>query len=183
MPDLSTVNLAELVPLEQIVFWVMTALTIIGGIGVIASRSLFHSALFLVMSFAGVTGYYILLSAGFLAVVQLTVYIGAIAILILFAIMFSRRTMAADKQGQANQQWWLGLPIVAVMFLILMMVTGAVQWPVSELEPSGDMVEQLGFAFLGSYLIPFEVIGILLSVALIGGVILARDKVKEESQS
>jgi NADH:ubiquinone oxidoreductase subunit 6 (subunit J) len=69
------------------------------------------------------------------------------------------------------------------MFLILMTVTGAVQWPVSELEPSGDMVEQLGFAFLGSYLIPFEVIGILLSVALIGGVILARDKVKEESQS
>ena len=184
MPDLSTVVLAELVPLETIVFVVLTLMTLGGGVGVISSRSLFHSALFLILSFAGVAGYYILLSAGFLAVVQLMIYIGAIAILILFAIMFSRQAaMDPEHKGESNRQWWVGLPIVAVFFVVLISVVGSVSWPVSDAEPSGDMVEQLGVAFLGSYLIPFQVIGILLSIALVGGVILARDKVETEDMN
>lgn len=167
------------VPLVQIVFWVMTVFTIGGAIGVVSSRNLFHSALYLILSFFGVTGYYVLLSAGFLAVVQLMVYIGAIAILILFAIMFSRRLMALGE-SQANHQWWLSLPIALVLFLALLVTIGAVAWPVSDAEPTADTVLQLGLAFLGSYLIPFEVIGILLSVALIGAVILAREKTQAE---
>ncbi len=184
MPDLSEVVLSEVVPLQQIVFWVMTALTLIGGAGVVTSRSLFHSALFLVMSFGGVTGYYIILSAGFLAVVQLTVYIGAIAILILFAIMFSRRSMTDEVDGQSNKQWWYSMPIVSILFFVLVFVIGTVEWPITDTEPTVDMVEQIGLALLGGYLIPFQVIGILLSVALIGGVILARDHVEgEEAES
>ncbi|MCA9998692.1 MAG: NADH-quinone oxidoreductase subunit J, partial [Anaerolineales bacterium] len=91
MPDLSTVNsLSELVPLEQIIFIVVAIVTILGGIGVVAARTLFHSALALILTLFGVAIFYVLLSAGFLAVVQVMVYVGAIAILILFAIMFSR---------------------------------------------------------------------------------------------
>ena len=165
-------------PLTQIVFWVMTVCTIGGGIGVVSSRSLFHSALFLILSFFGVTGYYVLLSAGFLALVQLMVYIGAIAILILFAIMFSRHPMA--RTGQANRQWWLSLPVSIVLFVMLVTVAGSIDWPVSGVEPSGDMVQQLGIAFLGSYLIPFEVVSVLLSVALVGAIILAREKTEAE---
>ena len=77
----------------QIAFWFLTACTLGGGLGVVTSKNLFHSALFLILSLFGVAGYYVLLSAGFLAVVQLLIYVGAIAILILFAIMFSRRIM------------------------------------------------------------------------------------------
>ena len=179
MPDVSTIVLADLVPLELIVFIFFTLCTLLGGAGVVFSRTLFHSALSLILSLFGVAGYYVLLSAGFLAVVQVMVYVGAIAILILFAIMFSRSNNQPEK-GQSNHQWWISLPVVSVLFLILMFVIGSVAWPVSDVAPPSDMVEQLGVAFLGSYLIPFQVIGVLLSVALIGGVILARDRVDTE---
>ena len=92
-------------PIQQIIFWVLTVITLGGGIGVVSSNSLFHSALFLILSLFGVAGYYALLSAGFLAVVQLMIYVGAIVVLILFAIMFSRRLMGLDG-GQNNRQWW-----------------------------------------------------------------------------
>lgn len=166
------------VPLTQIVFWVMAVFALGGAIGVVSSRKLFHSALYLILSFFGVTGFYVLLSAGFLAVVQLMVYIGAIAILILFAIMFSRGMMAA--KSQANRQWWLALPITLVLFVMLVSIINSVNWPLSSVEPAADMVQELGLAFLGSYLIPFEVVSILLSVALIGAIILAREKTKAE---
>lgn len=168
------------IPIFEIVFWVMAVCAIGGAIGVVSSRKLFHSALYLILSFFGVTGFYVLLSAGFLAVVQLLIYIGAIAILILFAIMFSRGMMAA--RSQANRQWWLSLPIAIVLFVVLISIIGTVDWPLSDMEPSSNMVEELGIAFLGSYLIPFEVVSILLSVALIGAIILAREKMKEETK-
>jgi NADH-quinone oxidoreductase subunit J len=88
--------------------------------------------------------------------------------------------MMDASQSQANRQWWLAGPIVLVLFVILMAVVGSINWPVSDAEPSGDVIAQLGLAFLGSYLIPFEVVGVLLSVALIGAIILAREKTAAE---
>ncbi len=168
--------------ITQIVFFILTIFAIGGAIGVVTSRSLFHSALYLVLSLFGVAGYYVLLSAGFLAVVQLMVYIGAVAILILFAIMFSRQIMSADR-NQLNQQWWVSLIIAVLLLVVLVITVNAVEaWQISEAvaQPAENMVEQLGLALLGPYLIPFEVIGILLSVALIGAVILAREKTEAE---
>jgi NADH-quinone oxidoreductase subunit J len=178
MPDLSAFDPSQ-IPLVQLAFWAMTGCTLGGALGVVSSRNLFHSALFLILSFFGVTGYYALLDAGFLAVVQLFVYIGAISVLVLFAIMFARRMMDAT-QTQANHQWWLSAPIALVLFAIIMGVVASVKWPLSQAQPTNDTVLQLGLAFLGSYLIPFEVVGILLSAALIGAVILAREKVEAE---
>ncbi|MEM7031188.1 MAG: NADH-quinone oxidoreductase subunit J [Chloroflexota bacterium] len=178
MPDLSEI------PIQQTIFIVMALLTLAGGVGVVASRSLFHSALYLVLSFLGVSGLYILLSAGFLAVVQLMVYVGAVSILILFAIMFSREPMSpAGSRGQANTQWWLGLPIALTLFFAMFGVLASVEWPVKDVAPTQDSVQQLGEAFLGSYLIPFEIVSILLSVALIGAVMLAREKTEAEEAS
>jgi NADH-quinone oxidoreductase subunit J len=173
MPDIS-----------QIAFFIFSILAIGGAIGVVTTRRLFHSALYLVLSLFGVAGYYVLLSAGFLAVVQLMVYIGAIAILILFAIMFSRQGMAV-KQTQRNHQWWVSLIIAALLLVVLLLSVNAVDWNrnVTDAVPPDNMVELLGLAFLGSYLMPFMVIGVLLSVALIGAVILAREKTPEESES
>jgi len=167
------------IPFVQIAFWVMTACAIGGAIGVVSSPNLFHSALYLILSLFGVSGYYVLLSAGFLAVVQLVIYVGAIAILILFAIMFARRLMGYGE-GQSNHQWWLSLPVAAILFFVLLGVINSVNWPVSGAEPTEDSVMQLGLAFLGSYLIPFEVVSILLSVALIGAIFLAREKTEAE---
>jgi NADH-quinone oxidoreductase subunit J len=163
----------------QIAFWVFTVLVLGGAIGVVISKNLFHSALFLIVSLFGVAGYYVLLSAGFLAVVQVMVYVGAIAILILFAIMFSRRIMRAGEQTH-NRQWRVSLVVATVLFAVLTLAVNSISWPISDMLPTDDSVLQLGLAFLGSYLIPFEVVSVLLSVALIGAIFLAREKVKAE---
>ncbi len=108
-------------PADQIVlipiFVILTIMTLGGGLGVVSSRSVFHSALFLVLSLVGVVGYYVLLDAGFLAVMQLLIYVGAIAVLILFAIMLSRGLMA--RRHQSRPKW------------PLMTITPNVQKPIS----------------------------------------------------
>jgi NADH-quinone oxidoreductase subunit J len=163
----------------QIAWWFMTICVLGGAVGVVASNSLFHNALFLVLSLFGVAGYYVLLSAGFLAAVQLMVYVGAIAILILFAIMFSRQVMKPAEET-TNNQWFISVIAAAMLFSVLMVVVNATVWPVGDAAPSADSVTQLGLAFVGSYLIPFMVVGVLLSVALIGAIFLAREKTELE---
>ena len=168
-------------PIEQIVqifiFVILTLITLGGALGVVSSRNLFHSALFLVLSFAGVVGYYILLNAGFLAGVQLMIYIGAIAILILFAIMLSRGLMA-QRQSQRNEQWWIAALVTLLIFVVLAVMLWQVEWPVADaqaLAAPSTAIGQLGQALLGPYMIPFEVASVLLLVALVGAVILARE--------
>lgn len=162
---------------QIIVFAVLTLMTLGGGLGVVSSRNLFHSALFLVLSFVGVVGYYVLLDAGFLAAVQLLIYIGAIAILILFAIMLSRGLMA-QRQSQRNEQWWIAALVTLLTFVVLVVVLWQVDWPVADeqaLASPSVAISQLGQDLLGPYVIPFEVASVLLLVALVGAVILARE--------
>jgi NADH-quinone oxidoreductase subunit J len=83
---------------SQVIFIILSAVALIGAVGVVTNRNLFRSALFLVLSFIGVAGFYVLLEAEFLAMVQILVYVGAISILIIFAVMLSRRMMAPDTQ-------------------------------------------------------------------------------------
>ena len=163
----------------QIAWWAMTLCVLGGAIGVVISENIFHSALFLILSLFGVAGYYVILSAGFLAVVQVMVYVGAIAILVLFAIMFSRQIMRPNEKTE-NRQWLAGLIAASGLFAALLVVVNTVAWPVVDAQPGGDTILQLGLAFLGSYLIPFMVVSVLLSVALIGAIFLAREKVEAE---
>ena len=161
---------------RYIVFLLLTVMTLGGALGVVLSRNLFHSALLLVLSFAGVVGY-VLLDAGFLAAVQLLIYIGAIAILILFAVMLTRGLMA-KRQGQQNQQWLMAALVALLIFVVLAVVLWQVEWPVASeqaLASPNLSVSQLGQELLGPYVIPFEVASVLLLVALIGAVILARE--------
>jgi NADH:ubiquinone oxidoreductase subunit 6 (subunit J) len=163
---------------EQIIFIIISIITLGGGFGVAVTRNLYYAALYLIMALAGMAGFFVLLGAGFLAAVQVVIYIGAIAVLILFTIMLSRRLMTA-AEPQANAQWWLGGIVATLLFVVLVAVVTRVDWPIAEAEPAADTIVQLGVSFLGSYLIPFEVVSILLLVALVGGVILAREVDKE----
>ena len=159
---------------ERIVFIILTVMTLGGGLGVVTTRNLYYAALFLVLALNGMAGYFILLSAGFLAAVQVVVYVGAIAILILFAIMLSRRLMTTSEP-QANRQSWLAAIATPLLFLVLLFMLMKVNWPVSGDAPAADKLTQLGTSFVGGYVIPFEVVSVLLLVALIGAIILARD--------
>ncbi len=160
--------------IEQIIFLILTAVVLGGAFGVVSSRNILHSALFLVLSFAGVAGYYVLLQAGFLAAVQVLVYIGAIAVLILFTIMLSRRVMAAG-QTQSNSQWWISAVIAIVLGFLLLVIIGQINFPIHPAEVPENSTAQIGQLFLGGYVLPFELASILLLAALVGAVILARD--------
>jgi NADH-quinone oxidoreductase subunit J len=161
----------------QVVFIVLTGVTLIGAVGAVTSRKLFHAALFLVLSFIGVAGFYILLEAEFLAMVQLLVYVGAISILIIFAVMLSRRMMSSEVKVR-NEQWIWGLVTAVALFAILAFILLRVAWPVADTGvPDGVMIE-LGEALLDpeQYLLVFEVASVLLLVALVGAVVVARER-------
>jgi NADH:ubiquinone oxidoreductase subunit 6 (subunit J) len=167
---------------QIIVFAILTVITLGGGLAVVTSRNLFHAALFLILSLAGVVGYYVLLDAGFLAAVQLLVYIGAISILILFSVMLTHGLMAAG-QNQRNEQWWIAGLVVALVFVVLLVALWQVAWPVAgeeALKAPNVAIGQLGQALVGPYAIPFEVISVLLLVALVGAIVLARETTNEE---
>ena len=162
---------------SQVVFIILSLIALGGALGVVLNRNLFRSALFLVLAFVGVAGFYILLEAELLAMIQLLVYVGAISILIIFAVMLSKRMMSADFRAQ-NEQWIMGLVTAIALFGGLVFVILAVKWPVVEASVPADAITQLGRALINvdQFMLPFEVASILLLVALVGAVVIAREK-------
>ncbi len=162
---------------QHVVFIILSAIALIGALGVVLNRRLFRSALFLVLSFVGVAGFYILLEAELLAMIQLLVYVGAIAILIIFAIMLSRQAMATDDKV-LNEQWILGGIVAVALFAVLVYVLVQVNWPVVETAVPANSIQRLGEALVNpnGFVLPFEVASVLLLVALVGAVIIAREK-------
>jgi NADH-quinone oxidoreductase subunit J len=160
----------------QTVIFVICSLTTLGAaLAVVTSKNLFHSALFLILSFVGVAGLYILLEAGFLAVVQIMVYVGAISILIIFAIMLTRRLMAKDLV-QRNAQWGISGLVALLLFAVLGFVLLKVNWPVVGGDVSPESISILGQELMNTYALPFEVASVLLLVALVGSIIIARER-------
>jgi NADH-quinone oxidoreductase subunit J len=159
----------------QIIFLILSAITLGAAVAVVTSRNLFHSALFMVLSFVGVAGLYILLEAGFLAAVQILVYVGAISILIIFAIMLTRRLMAKDLV-QRNAQWAISGLVALLLFVVLAFVLLRVDWPVVEAAVSRESISILGQELMSTYVLPFEVASVLLLVALVGSIIIARER-------
>jgi NADH-quinone oxidoreductase subunit J len=180
--------------LEQIVFIVFGVITLGTGLVVVTNRNLFHAALAMMASFLGVAALYVLLDAGFLAAAQLLVYIGAISILVIFAIMMTRRLMQSHESS-FNSQWVMGVITALITFVLLVAVIGNF-WP---LEPAAgqllasrtevpdsilqDSTAALGRAFVNvdAFVIPFELASVLLLAALVGSVLLAWPRAEDES--
>jgi NADH-quinone oxidoreductase subunit J len=161
----------------QVIFIIISAAVLFGALGVVLMRNLFWAALCLVLSFVGVAGYYILLEVEFLAMVQLLVYVGAISILIIFAVMLSRRVMSPDFKS-LNEQWLFGLVTAIGLFAVLAYVLLQVSWPVFESALPPETISILGYRLVDPnyYLLVFEVASVLLLVALVGAVIIARER-------
>lgn len=167
----------------QIIFIIISAVTLISALIVVTNRNLFHAALALMLSFFGVAGLYVLLEAGFLAAAQLLIYIGAISLLILFAVMLTRRMMHTIEPPLNSQWLWSAVTAVLVFALFSLVITQT--W--TALEPmvvSDDVIRgsivQLGVWFVSAdhYVIPFEVVSVLLLAALIGAIIIAMPEKK-----
>jgi NADH-quinone oxidoreductase subunit J len=162
---------------SQLVFIVASAIALGGALGVVTTRNLFRAALFLVLSFVGVVGLFVLLEAELLAMIQLLVYVGAISILIIFAIMLSQRLMSPEFRAQ-NEQWLIALVAAVILFGLLLVVLLQVNWPIRPAEVPPDTISLLGQALVSpdQFVLVFEVASVLLLVALVGAVIIARER-------
>lgn len=168
--------------LEKIIFIILSVITLGSGLVVVIERNLFRAALYLVLALFGVAGLFVLLEAGFLAVVQIFIYAGAIAILIIFAVMLTRRVMNPDTP-QVNSQSAASVALAIVLFALLALVLapdqlqigdltlGGIAWPERADQTPTDITD-LGRALVDAeqYVVPFEVASVLLLVAMIGAV-------------
>lgn len=162
---------------EQIIFLIVAGFTLGSGLMVVTTRNLVHAALWLVATLFGVAVVFALLSASFLAVVQVVVYIGAIAILFIFAVMLTRKDLR-DRGPQMNPSWWAGALIAILVFAGLFVVLqgwGGGSATAAEIPDGFDAVAELGGQLISpdAFVLPFEVASVLLVAALVGAVYVA----------
>lgn len=168
------------IPFAQLIaFLVFSILTLGGAIGVVTNRNLFRGTIWLMVSLFGVAGFFVLLSAPFLAAVQVLVYIGAIAILFTFAVMLTRSLTSIRER---YNRLWPNLIGAVLLFIVLM---GGIIWPVwgGQLASPEVLAAQvtnttdLGLALVdgNGFVLPFEVSSLLLTAAMIGAIVIARE--------
>jgi NADH-quinone oxidoreductase subunit J len=164
----------------QVIFIITAVVTLGGAMMVVTARNLVHAALWLILTLFGVAVAFGLLSAPFFSVVQVVIYIGAISILMIFAVMLTRRTML-DTSRQVNRGWWLAGLLALVLFTALVSMLSSwdgFRTPMPALIGDTDMVVELGKALVSpnGYVLPFEVASVLLLAALIGAVVVAWER-------
>ena len=157
-----------------VMFFAVSALILVSSALVALSRNIIYSAFSLLFAFVGVGLIYAMLSADFLAVAQLMLYVGGILVLLLFAVMLTSRIGESKRSNQSSSRW-LALLVAAGLFCILATAVVRAPWKEHAGEPSfGPTTASIGNSLLGPYLLPFEVVSVLLVVGLIGAVVVAR---------
>ncbi|HQA06979.1 MAG TPA: NADH-quinone oxidoreductase subunit J [Syntrophomonadaceae bacterium] len=160
--------------MNDAVFIILGFITLLGAVGVVSFTNIVHAALSLVMSFLGVAGLYFQLQAEFLGLVQIMVYAGAISVLIIFAIMLvmDRDPDQTNVSHKVNR-WWGGL--IALLFAAFIGFAIRESHFTGQAASTGaDRLGQIAELVLGNYVIAFEVAAILLLVAVVGAIILAK---------
>jgi NADH-quinone oxidoreductase subunit J len=164
---------------QNIFFYIFAALIVSAALAVVTTKNVVRAALYLVSVFVGVVAIYMLLAAEFVAVTQILVYIGAIIVLMLFGIMLTRARIGRDVD-LTHDSWWLGA-ITAVALLGVMGYSLIDAFDDTALprdtqinDVAGSNSATVGDAIFSQYLIPFEVVSVLLLAALVGAIVLAR---------
>jgi NADH-quinone oxidoreductase subunit J len=154
--------------LEHIVFYSLSALVLLSALGVVLLKNTVHSSLMLGLSLAGVAGLYASLGADFLFAAQIMVYVSGIAVLVIFVVMLLGR--ASDLHlRQVNEYWLVALAIcgVASVGLLRLAAAGSGTLSAGAARPGTQIIGRL---FLGQYILPFELVSLLLMAALLGAV-------------
>lgn len=161
-----------------VAFWLLAVLTLLSGLMVAVVRNLVHAVLFLILSFIGVAGLYITLSADFVAVVQILIYAGAIAVLMIFAILLT------PQSGRDNAPVSYHAPLSVLAGLLgatIIFVGLRTDWAKAEEDRFDTTASAIGEALLDPFVLPFEVASVLLVVAMIGAIILVKPGDEEET--
>jgi NADH-quinone oxidoreductase subunit J len=161
------------------VFFLLAALTVAGAMAAVLLKNTVHCALALTVAFAGLALLFLNLDAQFAGFAQILVYIGAVAILVVFAILLTKGS-ETPKGGVFSSTWLAGLAIAAAVFAVLgWAVLGSTRVLPNNAAVPGVTVKDIGVALMGRYVLPLEIVAVLLTAATIGAVIVAMHE-KEE---
>ena len=158
-----------------IAFWILAVVGILAALGVVLLRNVFRAALSLVLCFLAVAGIFITLSADFLAAVQVLIYVGAISVLIILAIMLTREV----QRGSPTNRLRVPAFIVAVLFLgVVAFAIFQTSWQIAGIPPQEPTTAALAFRLFGEggFILPLEIAPIILLAAIIGAIVLVREK-------
>lgn len=163
---------------EAIAFYTLAAFVLGFAVLVVSTKDTVHSVLFLVLDFLFVAALYVLLGAEFLAVIQVLVYAGGIVVLYLFVVMLVNLKRPPEAYQDPNRRAKVGLVLAAALLVELGAITAFTYVrptpPVAAALPVQGNTEQVGWLLYTSYLIPFEIASMLLLVAMIGAIVLAK---------
>lgn len=163
---------------EFIAFLILSILAISGAVFMIFFTNVVHMGVSMAFTFLSIAGIYFLLNAEFLAVIQIMVYTGAISILMLFGIMMTRHK---ESQEEVNRpvHFWFSVAGGAVLLLGLIFLSRGAMLGSDSVDTEAYGIKKIGELFFGTYMIPFELASILLLVALIGSIIIAKKEGRE----
>jgi NADH-quinone oxidoreductase subunit J len=162
------------------VFLVVALITAAAAIRTVTSTNLVHAALFLAVTLAGIAGVFLVLSADFLALVQLVVYVGAVAVLFLFGLMLTRAPIG--REALDSQHRGLALGVSVSLFVLLSSLIISAFGDVRVEQVGGPRIADIGFALFRDWVLPFEVLSMLLLAALVGAIVLTRREDGESGQ-
>ncbi len=155
-----------------LVFFILAALTIVSAMAAMSFRNLIHCALSLIVTFAGLACLYLQLHAQFVGIVQVLIYIGAVGILIVFAVLLTRNSTSTANAGAPF--WTVGPAIALLVLGALWYAISKSELPTKTAPPAPEItVNNIGTELMTRYVLPMEVIGLLLTAAMLGAVIIA----------
>jgi NADH-quinone oxidoreductase subunit J len=161
----------------RLVFTGLTAMTLASALVVVTARNLVRSAFALLFTLGGVAGLYVYLAADFLAATQIVVYVGGILVLILFGVMLTSKIVSVELY-QGSARVGRSLVLLACLLYALFRVFFRTDWPVRATPGMEPSTAKIGRLFMTDFILPFEVVSVLLLAALIGAVLIARREVR-----
>ncbi|KPK46840.1 MAG: hypothetical protein AMJ77_05010 [Dehalococcoidia bacterium SM23_28_2] len=155
-----------------VAFWMLSVMTLGAAVMVVAVRNLIYAVLFLILSFIGVAGLYLTLSADFVAIAQVLIYAGAVSVLILFAVLLTPRAARDNAETFLQVPGLVLATLVAVTIGAIALVT---DWNEATRGAFPETAGAIGEALLDKYVLPFEIASVILLAAMIGAIVLVRE--------
>jgi len=159
--------------LSVVAFWVLSVLLVGSALAVVLSKNLFHAVLWLALALTGTAGVFLLLNAEFLAAVQLLLYAGGIITIVVFAIVVTER-LIGERLSQTSRGLGSGALVAAALLAVIVSILLQRQLPSTPLPQTGDLTRMLGEQVLTTYVLPFELLALLMLAAMLGAIYFAR---------
>jgi NADH:ubiquinone oxidoreductase subunit 6 (subunit J) len=162
----------------ELAFWTIAAITVIGALLAMTLRNLLYCILSLVAFFIGIAAFFFFLQAEFIAAVQILIYVGAVAVLVLFAIMLTRNITGMETIQQLGGTWWASASLALLVAMMLgWAVLSEAKYPTFAAPDVESSAKAIGETMMNNWVVPLELVAVLLTVAMIGAIVIAMEEV------